>query len=65
MTLKLLTPKEVGDILSISMPTVYANPMDLPKVKISGCLRFREEDVQELIERSRVVKEEVCEEGVE
>ena len=50
-TTKLLTPKNVEDLLSCSLATVYRliDSGRLPVVKITSALRVRESDVERLI----------------
>ncbi len=49
--LKLLTVTEVADILKVKRSTVYgwAEQKVIPSCKIGGCLRFRTEDIETLI----------------
>lgn len=51
MTDKLLTPKQVSEILSISIKTVYewAVTEKIPSVKLFGELRFRESEINDII----------------
>ncbi len=48
----LLTVSEVADMLSIKPWTLYrwARTGCIPSVKIRGLLRFREEDIEEIVE---------------
>lgn len=49
----LLGPKQVADILGLKLSTVYKYSMSgkLPTVKFNGALRFREDQIQNFIER--------------
>ena len=48
---ELLTPKEVGMILKVKLPTVYAMSSQgvIKKVKIGSLLRFRRQDVEDYV----------------
>lgn len=51
MTDKLLTPKQVSEILNISTKTVYewAGNENIPSIKLFGELRFRESEIENII----------------
>lgn len=51
--MKLLTPRDVAERLSLRLSTVYRWAYDrrIPTVKIGNMLRFREEDIVELINK--------------
>lgn len=55
--MKLLTTKEVSEILSVSVGTLkywrYSNTGYLPYIQIGGAIRYKESDVEEFINRSR------------
>jgi excisionase family DNA binding protein len=55
--LKLLRPEEVAEILNCSVSNVYAikDGGKIPFCKIGGLIRFREEDVEELINSSVIL----------
>ena len=51
---RLLTPKEVADLLSVSVPWVLDHAIgrrrpQLPSVKLGKAVRFRREEVEEFI----------------
>ena len=53
MSNRLLRPQEAADLLGIKKSTLYKYSMQrlLPRVKLpSGALRFREDELQKLIE---------------
>ncbi|MBP6859095.1 MAG: helix-turn-helix domain-containing protein [Candidatus Magasanikbacteria bacterium] len=51
-----LTPDNLADILGISKTTVYRliDKRSLPFYKIGGSLRFKQSDVMEYLEKSRI-----------
>jgi excisionase family DNA binding protein len=55
-TKKLLTVKQASEMLSIAPITLYqwARERRIPSVRIQGCLRFKLEDMERLIEQGTV-----------
>ena len=53
---RLYTPKEVANLLRVSVPTVrrWTVAGKLPYLKIEGSVRFRATDVQKFIDRGEV-----------
>jgi excisionase family DNA binding protein len=53
---KFLSPKELKDILGISLPTVYRliDSRKLPVFKVGNSLRFLKEDVLTYLETNRI-----------
>ena len=56
ITKSFLSPKELKDILGISLPTVYRliDERKLPAFKIGNSLRFLREDVIAYLESNRI-----------
>lgn len=52
---KLLTIKDVADILNVTKRTIYNYIQDnkLKPIKVGGKLLFKENDIKELIEKSK------------
>lgn len=53
---KFLSPKELKEILGISLPTIYRliDTRKLPAFKIGNSLRFLREDILEYLKYSRI-----------
>lgn len=53
---KFVSPKELKDILGISLPTIYRliDNRTLPAFKIGGVLRFSRDDIIEYLKSGRI-----------
>ena len=60
---ELLTPNQVGEILKVKLPTVYAMSSQgtIRKIKIGSLLRFRRSDVEAYISQRVVDARETIE----
>jgi excisionase family DNA binding protein len=45
---RLLTPKELGELLQVKLSTIYkwAHLEFVPHIKVGKCVRFRESDIE-------------------
>lgn len=54
--IKLMTPDDLSDFLSLSKPTIYrlVDGRKIPFLRISGSLRFRRDDIIKFLEDNRI-----------